>query len=63
MKIVLDRSRCEGHGLCEQAAPELYRLDDDGELEVLHEEVPAHLVTAAETGARVCPVAALSVQV
>ena len=32
MKIVLDRPRCEGHGLCEEAAPALLHLDDDGEL-------------------------------
>ena len=63
MKIVLDRSRCEGHGLCEQAAPEVYRLDDDGELAVSQNEVPGPLVAAAQAGARVCPVAALSVQV
>ena len=32
MRIVLDRPRCEGHGLCEEAAPELMHLDDEGEL-------------------------------
>ena len=32
MRIELDRPRCEGHGLCEEAAPALMHLDDDGEL-------------------------------
>jgi ferredoxin len=32
MRIGLDRPRCEGHGLCEEAAPALMHLDDDGEL-------------------------------
>lgn len=59
--IELDRPRCEGHGLCEQTAPEIYRLDDDGELEVLIEDVPPELRAKAEAGARVCPVAALRV--
>ena len=60
--VDVDRDRCEGHGLCEQTAPEVYRLDDDGELEVLVEDVPAALVPKAEAGARVCPVAALRVR-
>jgi ferredoxin len=59
--IEVDRDRCEGHGLCEQTGPEIYRLDDDGELELLVAEVPAELLAEAEAGARVCPVAALRV--
>lgn len=58
-RIEFDQDRCEGHGLCEETAPEVYRLDDDGELELLVEEVPAHLHAKADAGARVCPVAAL----
>lgn len=60
--IELDRNRCEGHGLCEQIAPEIYRLDDEGELEILVEEVALELLAKAEAGARVCPVAALRVK-
>jgi ferredoxin len=29
MKIRLDQPRCEGYGLCEDAAPDLMHLDDD----------------------------------
>ena len=63
MKIVLDRPRCEGHGLCEEAAPTLMHLDDDGELILDRDEVAADdaAATAAATAAvRICPVAALS---
>lgn len=60
--IELDRERCEGHGMCEQIAPRIYRLDDEGELEILVDSpLPDHLVGSAEAGARVCPVAALRV--
>ena len=38
MKILLDRPRCEGHGLCEEAAPGLMHLDDDGELTIVGDE-------------------------
>ena len=59
MKILLDRPRCEGHGLCEEAAPGLMHLDDDGELVLDHEEVDGDLLAAANAAVRVCPVAAL----
>jgi ferredoxin len=61
MKVNLDRDRCEGHGLCEEASPQLFRLDDEGELEVLQDTVDGEMVQAARAAARVCPVAALSV--
>ena len=63
MRIAFDRKRCEGFGMCEQAAPALYRLDDDANLIVRFEdaEVPTELEPAAEAGANACPVAALRV--
>lgn len=59
MKIVLDRARCEGHGLCEEAAPNLMHLDDDGELVIDREEPSDDELAAANGAVRVCPVAAL----
>lgn len=59
--IEVEIDRCEGHGLCEQVAPEIYQLDHEGELVLLTESVSADLVTKAEAGARVCPVAAIRV--
>lgn len=61
MKIVLDRPRCEGHGLCEEAAPALMHLDDEGELVIDAGELAEGSPEFADAGAavRVCPVAAL----
>ncbi|MFF4237745.1 ferredoxin [Actinomadura geliboluensis] len=59
MKILIDRARCEGHGLCEEAAPELMHLDDDGELVLDREEVGDADAPQAAAAVRVCPVAAL----
>ncbi|MEO3785061.1 ferredoxin [Actinocorallia sp. B10E7] len=59
MKIVLDRPRCEGHGLCEEAAPDLMHLDDEGELVLDREEIGDAEVASANAAVRVCPVAAL----
>ncbi|GAA3691031.1 hypothetical protein GCM10023081_30560 [Arthrobacter ginkgonis] len=58
MNIVLDRPRCEGHGLCEEVAPQLMHLDDEGELVLDVENVDKEL-EAAQAAVRVCPVAAL----
>ncbi|WP_040801005.1 ferredoxin, partial [Nocardia higoensis] len=59
MRIVLDRPRCEGHGLCEEAAPDLMHLDDDGELIIDREEVGDSDAATATAAVRMCPVAAL----
>lgn len=63
MRIVLDRPRCEGHGLCEEAAAELMHLDDDGELvlDVDTVEDGTSQAAAAQAAVRVCPVAALRI--
>jgi ferredoxin len=65
MKIVLDRPRCEGHGLCEEVAPKLMHLDDKGDLILDVENVDDNdqaAVDAAKAAVRVCPVAALKLQ-
>ena len=64
MKIVLDRPRCEGHGLCEEEAPGLLHLDDEGELVIDQEDVEEGTTeaAAASSAARVCPVAALRLE-
>jgi len=59
MRIELDRPRCEGHGLCEEAAPGLMHLDDDGELIIDAVEVDGEALERARAAVRVCPVAAL----
>lgn len=60
-RITVNEARCEGHGLCEDAAPEVFEIDDDGVAHVRHDPVPDALVSRAEAGVRVCPVAALSI--
>lgn len=62
MRIVVDRSRCEGHGLCEEAAPHLMHLDDEGELVLDHEDLAEGDLAAAGAAVRVCPVAALRLE-
>lgn len=62
MHIDIDLPKCEGHGLCEQVAPQVFGLDDEGYVYLKVEQpIPAELEEAAAAGARVCPVAALRV--
>lgn len=64
MRLVLDRPRCEGHGLCEEAAPLLMHLDDEGEVVIDREEIEPGSAdeSAAAAAVRVCPVAALRLE-
>ncbi|HWD05911.1 MAG TPA: ferredoxin [Amycolatopsis sp.] len=59
--VIVDEDRCEGHGLCQDTAPDVFDLDDDGPVVVRYDAIPPALTRQAETGARVCPVAALRV--
>jgi ferredoxin len=63
VQIAVDYERCEGHGLCEEQAPEVFALDDAGDLDYRFDgqDVPAELAAAAARATGVCPVAALKV--
>mgnify|MGYP001319101017 CR=1 FL=1 len=59
MRFELDRPRCEGHGLCEEEAPDLLHLDDAGDLVIDVVEIDDDALERARAAVRVCPVAAL----
>jgi ferredoxin len=59
MELSVQEGRCEGYGLCEEVAPQVYRLPDDDDVELLHTQVPQVLESEAAAGARACPVAAI----
>lgn len=61
MELSLHPGRCEGYGLCEEAAPRIYHLPDEDDVEILQPQVPSDLEREAAAGARVCPVAAILV--
>jgi ferredoxin len=61
MKVVVDWDLCEGHGQCEFAAPDIFTINDDGDLEVLDETPDESERGALEQAVRRCPTRALSV--
>lgn len=61
MKISVDWDLCEGHGQCEFAAPDVFSINDDGELDVV-DEGPAEAQRAnVEQAVRRCPTRALTI--
>jgi ferredoxin len=62
VRVTVDTGRCEGHGMCQGVAPDVFNLDDDGIAVVLLDPVPDHLTAQAEAGVRACPVAALTMR-
>jgi ferredoxin len=58
-KVVADRSRCCGYGLCAAVCPEIYKLDDDGIVYLTSDRVPEELETEAREGAAACPAEAI----
>lgn len=62
MKIILDRDKCTGLGICESFAPDVFEVDDDGDLDLLTEEVPEGMEAAVRRAVDGCPTAALRLQ-
>jgi ferredoxin len=59
MRIEADLTLCQGHAQCEEAAPEVFEVDDEGYVRVLAADPPEPLRDKVEQAIRRCPVAAL----
>lgn len=59
MRVEVDPLVCEANGVCEQLAPEVYRLAEDDELRILQPEPPPELHDVVEQTVRSCPKGAL----
>ena len=55
MKVQVSHDKCEGHGKCQQAAPEVFELRDDDLSYVLVDEVSEELKAKVERAIRLCP--------
>jgi ferredoxin len=61
MRIVLDRARCTGIGICESIAPTVFEVDDGG-LVVLSPEVPEGSESEVADAVAGCPALALRLE-
>ncbi len=59
MRVRVDLDACEANGVCVGLAPEVFELDDDDNLHVLADDVPADLLGTVRLAVRSCPKAAL----
>ncbi|WP_405164894.1 ferredoxin [Nocardia sp. NBC_01499] len=59
MRITVDRTRCEGHGMCEALAPNLFRVADYDVVELLADAVADTDRDAGQLAVDSCPMAAL----
>jgi ferredoxin len=60
LRVLVDRSRCCGYGLCMQVCPDIFKLDDaDGLVQLDCDIVPSGLEKAAAHAVASCPAEAL----
>jgi ferredoxin len=62
MKVVVDLTICDLHGLCVDAAPEVFEIGDDGNLKVLDATPPETLREKVQKAARECPTGAITIE-
>lgn len=59
MKIMLDRAKCTGLGICESFAPEVFEVDEEGDLVMKTDDVPEGMLEAVRQAVEGCPTEAL----
>ncbi|MFI6095932.1 ferredoxin [Lentzea sp. NPDC051213] len=59
MKVDVDPSLCEAHGVCMSILPEVFDLDDDEVLQIREGDVPGDEEALAERAVASCPKGAL----
>jgi len=61
MRVVVDHDLCQGHGVCQGEAPEVFEVSKSGELTVLQERPPEELRGTVEAAVRYCPTHAIKI--
>ena len=61
VRVLVDLNACDLHGLCVEAAPEVFEIGNDGVLHVLLETPEQGLRAKVDKAVRECPTGAISV--
>jgi ferredoxin len=62
MKVVVDFNKCTGLGICESMAPDLFEVNDDGELVLLKDDITDVELLSVEEAVAGCPTQALRIE-
>jgi len=62
VRLRVDSSKCSGIGLCEMAAPTIYRVGDDGRSHLLQDDPDTSEIPTATEAVANCPTGALSIE-
>lgn len=62
MRITVDRALCQGHGVCESEAPDVFAVSKAGELTILDESPADDQLPAVRQAVKYCPTHALTVE-
>ena len=62
MKVTVDRDLCQGHGVCENEAPDVFSVSKQGVLTILDESPPESLASQVRAAAAYCPTSALRIE-
>ncbi len=62
-QIKIDRELCQGHATCMTEAPELFNVDEAGNLTVLQERPSLALLTKAQQAEKYCPTKAIKIEI
>ena len=61
--LSIDCDLCQGHAVCIEEAPTVFRIGQDGKVELIDAELPpVALHTAVRTAARYCPTGAMVIE-
>jgi ferredoxin len=61
MRVLVDIDLCQGHGVCESEAPEVFAVGRAHQVEVLDPSPPKDQRSAVEAAVRFCPTHALTI--
>jgi ferredoxin len=62
VRIVVDRDLCQGHGVCESEAPDVFSVSKKGVLTVVDDTPPEEARAMVEQAVAFCPTKALRIE-
>jgi ferredoxin len=62
VRVVVDRDLCQGHGVCESEAPDVFSVSKKGVLTIVDENPAEDLRPMIENAVAFCPTHALRIE-